>query len=61
MGKVSVVYDTREQAQAFCDGVQWVNDSAITPMGVEEFGMSWAAVFEDEDDPFERRIIAKTV
>jgi len=51
--KITHLFDTQEEADAFEDGVEWVNDSAIK--FVERFAAprlhpdTYGIVYEDED------------
>lgn len=46
-------FKTEAEAEAFRDGVEYVNDSAIEFCGIHFGGMMWVASFRDEDSRVE--------
>ena len=53
MGMVKAIYPTMQEARAFSKGVEYVNDSAISLIGIEKGERGWIASFEDEDFPID--------
>lgn len=43
-------YPTAEEANAFCDGVEFVNDSQIVKVWVEHYGHDYIACVEEEGE-----------
>jgi hypothetical protein len=42
-------FPTRAEALAFVEGVEWVNDSAVKVLSVNQDGEEWVVLLEDQD------------
>lgn len=47
------LWGSKELAEAFAEGVEYVNDSAIEVIGIEPKDGAWAVLIFDEDKEFE--------
>jgi len=43
-------FDTKGEAKAFQEGVEYVNDSTIHVIGINPRNGRWLVTFEDEDE-----------